>query len=297
MIQRVLAQAGLRRGPKKTTGYYVALVEDRLRTSARRTWLVLGLIAVLIAGGIALSVTLVWRKPNAPVYQNTAFNYGEPVGTGIAASNRFNVFLLAGDRGAGLEGFCTAFAVSSNLLATNAHCVREAQGAYRGIVALMNGTAGRSYSVTRTLAHPGYVQGQLSPDVGLLEVAGPLPTACTLAQGPHLGSLAVGSTIFVYGFPARLSTLVAPEATFTRGEVGRLTTLSLVPGDSSTNVLIQHSAFISGGTSGSPMFDAQGRVVGINAGGYAQSGTTLTGYNYGIRIDVVMPLFASFGMR
>lgn len=297
MIQKALSQAGLRRGAGKTTGYFVSLVEDRLKANARSTWVVLGVIGAIAIAAIAGAVYFAWSSQVAPVYQNTAINYGEPVGTGIAAANRYNVYLLAGDRGAGLEGFCTAFAVSPSLLATNAHCVAEALGKYRGVVASMNGATGRFYPIARTVSHPGYVTGSLSLDVGLMEVRGTLPSFCTLAQGPHLGALAVGSTLFVYGFPAKLSNPSSPEATLTRGEVGRLTTTGLVAGNSATNVLIQHSAFISGGTSGSPMFDAQGRVVGINSGGYADSAGTLAGYNYGIRIDVATALFASFQTR
>jgi hypothetical protein len=297
MIQKALSQAGLKRSVSKTTGYFVALVEDRLKASARNTWLVLGIISILVIAAVAGAVYYAWSGKASPVYQNTAINYGEPVGTGIAAANRHNVYLLAGDKGAGLEGFCTAFAVSPSLLATNAHCVAEALGKYRGVVASMNGATGRFYPIARTVSHPGYIAGRLSLDAGLMEVRGTLPSFCALAQGPHLGALAIGSPVFVYGFPAKLSNPSSPEATLTRGEVGRLTTTNLVVGNSTTNVLIQHSAFISGGTSGSPMFDAQGRVVGINSGGYADSGGALAGYNYGIRIDVATALFASFQAR
>jgi S1-C subfamily serine protease len=297
MIQRALAQAGLKRKPAKTTGYYVALVEDRLKANARRTWIVVAITSLLTAVGAVAAVFIAATSSPAPVYQTTAVNYGEPIGTGIAAANRFNVFLLAGDRGQGLEGFCTAFALASNLLVTNAHCIAEGTSKYRGFFAFMNGVAGQRYIVTRTVTHPEYDAGNLSADVGLLEISGQLTSACAVAPTSVLQGIGPGATVFVYGFPARLSNPAAPEATLTRGEVGRVTTLGLVPGAADANVLIQHSAFISGGTSGSPIFDGQGYVVGVNAGGYADNGATLTGYNYGMRIDLALPLLRSFAAR
>ncbi|MCK5798877.1 MAG: trypsin-like peptidase domain-containing protein, partial [Deltaproteobacteria bacterium] len=78
------------------------------------------------------------------------------------------------------------------------------------------------------------------------------------------------------------------------------------------NKLIQHSAFTSGGTSGSPIFDASGKVIAVNAGGYVESGTLrvmdpssgrsralrvakqLSGYNFGIRVDVLRAFLAKF---
>lgn len=295
MIERALAQAGLRRALPKTTGYLVALVDDRLKTSARRTWILVSIVVLVLVVGLGAAALAAWYWYRTPAPQTTQINYGEPLGTGIAASNRYNVFLLAGNRGSGLEGFCSAFAISGNLLATNAHCIAEARAKFGGFVALMNGAPGRSYQIIRTVIHPSYVPGQLSADVGLVEIRGQLPSACALASATELSTLSAGSTVFVYGFPATLSSTVAPEATLTRGEVGRLTTFSLVAGDAATNVLIQHSAFISGGTSGSPMFDGQGKVVGINAGGYAESGAVLPGYNFGVRVDVATALLRSFG--
>ena len=84
-------------------------------------------------------------------------------------------------------------------------------------------------------------------------------------------------------------------------------------GASRHNVLIQHSAFTSGGTSGSPIFNARGRVIAVNAGSYVEPGTMhvmnpltgrasrlrvakqLAGYNFGIRVDVLAGLIERLG--
>ena len=108
----------------------------------------------------------------------------------------------------------------------------------------------------------------ISPDVGWLKVDGTLPAKVTLATASEYEALATGDPMFTYGFPGRLADVSAPEATFVEGVVGRITTLDGRAGDVKEPRLIQHSAFTSGGTSGSPIFNAAGHVVAVNTGGY-----------------------------
>jgi len=58
---------------------------------------------------------------------------------------------------------------------------------------------------------------------------------------------------------------------------------------------LQHSAYASEGTSGSPVFNKAGHVIGINAGGYAHEGRVLTGYNFAMRIDLINVLLPVLG--
>jgi S1-C subfamily serine protease len=136
----------------------------------------------------------------------------------------------------------------------------------------------------------------ITPDVGILTVEGKLPQTTTLAARGEYQGLSVGDAIYSYGFPGRLADVSAPEATFMEGVIGRITTLDGRAGTLSDTRLIQHSAFTSGGTSGSPIFDVEGRVVAINTGGYVEAGgseaTTrpLPGYNFAMRVDLVEDL-------
>jgi len=234
------------------------------------------------------------------VIQTTQVSYGASGGT-IAAANRFNVFMLAGYPASNgkptgpLQGFCTAFAVSADLLATNSHCVVAGSKRFVSVAALMNGAPANRYPVIQWAAHPGYREGEISPDVGLVRISGRLTSTVTLAGPTELGQVAPGTEVFLYGFPGRLNKEDAPEATFIEGDIGRVTTFDQRLGDFGTNTLLQHSAYCTGGTSGSPMFNAAGHVIGVNAGGYVENGEALAGYNFGMRVDLINVLLAQLG--
>lgn len=230
-------------------------------------------------------------------------------------ANRDAIYLMAFSGGGRSKGFCTAFAVQRRLLATNAHCVValnkfRAMG-YRTFLVL-NRQPKRIYTIARAVRHPRYHKPvtSISEDVGLLFVRKDLPKQVTLASQEALAKLESGDRMYTYGFPGRLARVHSPNATLAQGIVGRLTKLNGDHGSFRQNLLLQHSAFTSGGTSGSPIFDEQGRVIAINAGGYVESGTMkvmdpntgtsrslrvakqLSGYNFGIRVDVLRALMA-----
>jgi S1-C subfamily serine protease len=158
---------------------------------------------------------------------------------------------------------------------------------YQEVGVLMNGAPSNWYPVAGMVPHPGYQEGRISPDVGLLRVAGPLPHVASMAPKAELARVGPGVPVFLYGFPGRLNRLESPEATFINGQIGRVTGFDQRLGDFGNNTLLQHSAFSSQGTSGSPIFNSDGRVVGINAGGYTENGEALPGYNFAMRIDLV----------
>ena len=223
---------------------------------------------------------------------------GSRGGAEIAKANRAAIWLVAVHSPSGQEeGFCSAFAVADDRLVTNAHCVAAAEDLRkRGgqIVVVQNGNAKARLTVARMRRVRGFVPGGavISPDVGWLQVDGTLPAKTTLAAAAEYQALATGDAMFTYGFPGRLADVSAPEATFVEGVVGRITTLDGRAGDVKEMRLIQHSAFTSGGTSGSPIFNAAGHVVAVNTGGYVDKARALAGYNFGMRIDLAQELLS-----
>jgi S1-C subfamily serine protease len=307
MIQQALASVAQpkppQQGTSKSTEYFEALLEKKVRHSSKRLKVIVAISAAAFVVIGAIVGYVVYRNRSVQVIQTTQVSYGDTAGGTIAAANRFNVFMLAGYPATNgkvtgpLQGFCTAFAVSADLLATNAHCVVAGSKRFVSVAALMNGAPANRYQVVQWAAHPGYREGEISPDVGLVRISGKLTSAVTLAEPAELGQVGPGVKVFLYGFPGRLNKEDAPEATFAEGDIGRVTTFDQRLGDFGTNTLLQHSAYCTGGTSGSPMFNAAGHVIGVNAGGYVENGQALAGYNFGMRVDLVNVLFAQLDVR
>jgi V8-like Glu-specific endopeptidase len=234
---------------------------------------------------------------------------GGASGSSIAKANHDSIFLVTVKTGAAEEGFCTAFAVKADRLVTNAHCVAAAEDYKKrggAIWVVQNGHPENRLPVERMRRITGFSlnSGGITPDVGWLKVGGdkPLKSLVSLAPAGEYQQLGTGDLMFTYGFPGRLSDAAAPEATFVEGVVGRITTIDGRVGDVKDTKLIQHSAFTSGGTSGSPIFDGVGHVVAVNTGAYAEAtagagsqavvSRSLPGYNFGMRVDLVEQLLS-----
>jgi S1-C subfamily serine protease len=292
MIQQALKSAGS--SVNRTTSYFEAMLENRLNLKTRRYRIAVALIfALLVVMGTVLGF-YVYNTRQMPMVKLLATE--SDAAEQIARSHRHNIYLLAGmprtepKDSNNWQGFCTGFAIGPNVLATNAHCVEKAQRMYREVWALMNLEPQKKYRIQKLIRHPEYLSGSITPDVGLLQISAILDSWVQMAAQSELKALEQGSFVYIYGFPGRLSNLAAPVATFVRGEIGRVTNIHQQIGPFEKNILLQHSAVISEGTSGSPMFNLNGNVVGINAGGYAAEGKMMSGYNFGIRIDAIAPL-------
>jgi len=352
MVQNAMEEAQRKHAAgmgRSTTTFVKSMVDQALHRSTLRFKLALGLLALALVGGVV--GFLLWNarvearrradraaeaarreaeerdrevmlQAIADAKKQQDQLLAEGPGPRIVRENRDAIYLLATVEpdGSTQRAFCTGFAVTPEWLATNAHCVEEIvrlQGAGSRPFAVRSGEAHRPLPVVQVAKHGGYTASkvQVSIDVGLVKLGGEkLPRQVKLAGRDHLTRLETGTRMFTYGFPGRLADPRKPEATLTEGIIGRITRLSGEVGAFEDNLLVQHSAFTTGGTSGSPVFDAAGQVIAVNAGGYVGQqkqvivdpttgetkvvdvGATLAGYNYGIRIDALAGLMQDKGL-
>jgi V8-like Glu-specific endopeptidase len=241
------------------------------------------------------------------------------LGARIAQQNTRSIYLVAArQRDGRTRGFCTAFAVTARLLATNAHCVRaaitEAQSGGQTVV-LRNKESGAALVATAVYADARfqdarYSRGGIGYDVGLLRTSEDLPTWVTLADDAELQALHEGDGIFVYGFPGLTVNEASPVATITLGLLNRVTDFADNVGTPQTAQKLQHSAQTSGGSSGSPIFLPSGRVIGLNAGSLADDERQIvvdpangqrrevavnrsSNFKYGMRADLIRQALAA----
>jgi V8-like Glu-specific endopeptidase len=347
MVDQAVREAQSRHGLGRATSVMKSMVDQALHQSTLRFKMVIGtlsaVLVVVVVGMLYWNARLAGvaaderaaevkrREDDRRVYEvqmqavleakkREERLIAEGPGPRIVRENREAIFLFA-TRGADLseKAFCTAFAVAEKHLATNSHCVAEINRATKAnekVFVVKNGDPSQRYDIAWAVTHPGYTGSrmQLSVDVALVEVTLPLPRRVTLATAEQLTALSGGTRMFTYGFPGRLADPNKPEATLTEGVIGRITRLSGEVGSFGENLLVQHSAFTTGGTSGSPVFDANGVVIALNAGGYVGQqkqvvfdpktkktkvvdvGASLAGYNYAIRIDALDELIRQKGV-
>ncbi len=146
-----------------------------------------------------------------------------------------------------------------------------------------------------------------SPDVGLLQTSdigfGSIERRATLATNSEVYRLRVGAPIATLGFPGELqggeTEDISPIATFKNGTISALR--PPYQGETYTSrdtYIVQHNLDLSGGTSGSPIFDARGRVVAINNAGIdvifdiggRQARVSQAALGFGIRADKIREL-------
>ncbi len=196
----------------------------------------------------------------------------------------------------------TAFAISDDRLATNAHVARGIEGVMgepNGMVAVFQHETGLMREVLKTWAHPGYVpdsQGLLSADVGLLQVEGALPSHIPLPE--TLPALEVFDMVQLCGFPGDVVQGIDfmglattgefhPRATCMRGTISSLRPFD--PGVAATpenSQLIQYDLPVTPGTSGSAVLNESGQVIGVN---FLRVGTG-GDYTFAVRVDKLKEL-------
>ena len=303
----------------KSTLEIKALVDQNVDKATGKMRAIIGvLIALVVLSGLAI-VFLAFKKqdPEELRKELEALSTDDPrrkeiekklgeanptndnVGRTIYDANKGALFMLVAHHGKSYErgGFCTAFAVKTRILATNAHCVRAAedfedQGA--DIYAHLNESSKKGkpqmFRISRHQGHPDYRHNaqNITPDVGLFELEDDdAPQTVNVADQGELKRLGTGDALYVLGFPGRTMDEESPVAVFMFSHVGRITDEFGQKADKFKDAwLVQHEGQTTPGTSGSPIFDSEGHVVAINAGGLLEQNQQAV-YKYAMRIDLI----------
>ncbi len=301
-----------------------ALAAQGAKRSGNRGLLVLlGVLVALLSVGLAGGAWYVLVGRDEGPSQTARGGDPSTVGARISAANEGNIYLLATRQGDGrVRGFCTGFAVTSQLIATNAHCVSVVRTeAARGgqLVVLRNKGNGEMIPATPVYLDGRFQNEQMSRggvgyDVGLVQSSVPLPGRVTLASEAELYALREGDAVFVYGFPGMTMNERSPVATITLGLLNRVTDFFDGVATPPTAQKLQHSAQTAGGSSGSPIFAPSGAVIGVNAGSLADDERQVvvdpsngqrrevevnrgSNFKYGMRADLIRQALAAVGVQ
>ncbi len=278
----------------------------------------LGVLSLLgaVGGGVAYVAT---KEPPATGSTEPPSQGG---GEQITSQYESAIYLLAAQVPGtpNPRGYCTGFAVTSDLIATNAHCIDAArQFLERGATLIAMRSSGRG---ERAAVVPVYRDSRFRNatfgsegsgfDVGIVRSSAPLPSQVRVAPDAELLALRAGSSLFVYGFPGLTMNETSPVATITQGVLNRTTDFFERAADPQGAQKIQHSAQTTSGSSGSPIFLASGAVIGINAGSLSdeerqrildpRTGQTVSvevnrssNFKYGMRADIIRAAVAQVG--
>lgn len=318
LVSSAVARVQGTASPKMNTQAISQLVDRQVGAATagqKRTTIVLGLLLVLSFAGLG---GLVWwsarsgdqiedlraqlnrlpaddkRRQDIEAKLGQLHPPNASTGRNLYDQNKKGIFMLSSNG----QGFCTAFAVRPSVLATNAHCVHAARKAGGTIMALENeGRGNMSFSVIDMKSHPSYRENDgpvPSPDVGIMTISGRVATVLNLATAHELTAMGTGDDVYLIGFPGRLMDTANPGATFLAAHIGRITAPNGRPAAFNDSWLVQHDAPTTKGTSGSPIFNARGKVIAINAGGYID---TLDETIQGKKAEVMKASPYKFGMR
>ena len=188
----------------------------------------------------------------------------------------------------GFEVFDTTYLIGTgfsahytNAIWTNAHVVQglidlldEFQEHDPHPFAVKSGTrigGTETHELRSYLEHPAYDGSTQSPDIGVLIVEKEFTGGPSFLPREMTYGLRVGQPVATMGFPGEIAALntMVPLATFKDGTISALRPFrpeaeAVTPENSR---FVQHNLDLSGGTSGSPIFDHQGWIVAVNNAG------------------------------
>lgn len=220
----------------------------------------------------------------------------------------------------------TAWAVGDNVFATNSHVstpVAKFLEQGHSAFVILNKNPEQKFRVTKAVIHPKYdkplsnVDGKEPAipayDVGLLYVEGTVPNKFRIASDTELEQLDSGYRVAYLGFPMEGIAgggvdYHSPIATMQSGIVTANTDYWLAKAPFAERMLIAHNLGATGGSSGSPVFNLKGEIVGILSAGNiigqvvlvegklrpqrAPSGVMI---NYAQRIDALKAIYPDYG--
>ena len=202
---------------------------------------------------------------------------------GIAASNGGAVVLIAVEMNDGRSFTGSGFGVTGEgHVVTNRHLLESPDGATVRRIAVI-------YSDTRAWLPARVIRESRSDDLALLRVerGGPFPAV----EGIGLPTSAprVGAPVAIIGYPLGIETPMdgTPDRITARATLGAGMVSKVADG------VVQIDAFAGEGSSGSPVFDGTGAVVGVVYGGARASGGRIV---YAVPGERVAALLANAGL-
>jgi hypothetical protein len=215
------------------------------------------------------------------------------------------IYLVIKKAGPSVEPMGTAWAFAPDKLATNAHVVdaiKGAEGTYFLVQVSEDGKVSEEIPIKGVSIHPGYgafrefkkllgtaLWKSFTPldlitqyDVGIIYPAEPLPNdpatgkpaTLEVATDADLKDLSFSTAVATIGYPVEglkgKSTKTHAPANLHFGYISALTDVFMTSADPEHRLLIQHSAPVAGGASGSPLMiakDGKPVVIGLVTGG------------------------------
>jgi len=234
------------------------------------------ILPAAIGGGILLAVLIgifIW-------FAISRHNSDEALAA-AARKHEGAVGLVVIEKPNGPQPAATAWAIAPKLFATNSHVteeVREALARGETVFIVINKHPSLQLHVTAAYSHPKYssdvpnLDGKppAAPayDVGLMVTDEPAPDVFPIASASELSKLRSGYRVAYLGFPMELLAdggvdFRNPVATMQSGIITAVTDFWLSNVDFDHSFLIEHNLGLTGGASGSPLFNEHGEVVGI----------------------------------
>jgi hypothetical protein len=209
----------------------------------------------------------------------------------------------------------TGWTVGPGLLATNAHVVgdvpeRRAAGQQVRVIAWSDADGARELVLGRAWRHPRWSEGgeEFWYDVGVFEVtSGNAGNPLEIAADAELDELIAPIIAGYVGFPSEhaIKGRLPSKQAFI-GQINAVLDTSLTPTSSSrADRMVTHNMTSSQGSSGSPIFGEDGKVVALlNAGSFRSivtanrdgtigESTVPTGFNAGVMVDILTDFIKS----